>query len=361
MTAPNGGFTTPQQPQNQFGQTAPQMPPQGWQPQQPQNQQQPAPGQQPAPAGLDMNARLSGPSIPQELQGKTVGEALRYYGVMRQDFINRNYSQNNAQQPQGQAPQAQPQQQPQQQFAPRQQNGQYAPQQQTQAPAFQPTEDSVRRIAQEAAAAAMAPVAQVSAGTVYDQVSRSFPDWAQYDAEIRQTLANPENPSVLLNPEIWKSAYFLAKGKALSEGRVQQPQVGPQNAPVNQYGNTIQSPPQPVQQPQYQQPYQGQPQYQQPAQPQQVDQWGRPIAPPPQPQQYFVESPTPTPPQAPAFGTQQPGAPGPQDEIMARRFGMSVDAYRQWKGGNVPPMQAPAQPIYAPAPAAPSQWVNNGR
>src|SRR5690348_9418454 len=71
---------------------APQLPPQFAQA--PQGQQ------------FDPNQRLYGPGIPHELQGRTMGEAIRYYGIMREDFVRRQQA------PQGQ-PQAQPQGQPQ--------------------------------------------------------------------------------------------------------------------------------------------------------------------------------------------------------------------------------------------------------
>lgn len=321
MTAPAGGFTTPpapQQPVDQFG-----RPYQGVPQQQPGQQpaQQPAPQQQ---VGFDPNARISGPGFPPELQGKTVGEAMRYYQVMREDFVSRNRP-GQQQQPAPQQPAPQPQGGPRNQYGqPTTQSGQ--PALQTNGAPQDQQGQPLQQMVQQAVAEALRPVQNVSVGTVYQQVASRFPDWVQHDSEIQQALVGAD-PSQLLNPIVWESAYYLVKGRKASQG--QQPQQQSYQAPRNepqpqapawQNGMPVDSRGQPIQ-------VGGYPQQQQP-----VNQGY------PQQQQYFVESPTPQP---PAQGGQYGSA--PQDEHWAKKFGIPVDEYRAWKGGNVPPPGQPQQ------------------
>lgn len=262
---------------------------------------------------LNLRIRHGDPAYPPELWGKTLGEAMRYYSVMRQDFMVRNAPQQQPQQPPPQAPYQrqpvmQPHQQPQgfpfQQPAPIQQpnyGGYQAPQQPQQPQGFD--EGRLGQLVQDAVSQALGPVQQVSAQNVYQQVRSRFPDWAQYDAEIQMAVSGA-SPQQLLNPQMWESAYFFVKGRVLSDpNRQQQPQYAPQGDPFGRPMNgAIQTPPPSV----------------------------------------FTESSIP---QAPG----NPGGPGggnqeafsPHDIEMARRFGIPVEEYRAWKGGRVPP---PPQP-----------------
>lgn len=318
MSSPVAGYpTAPQQGQpvrDQYGNIV-QQAPQGWQPppvQQQQGQPQlPQQVQQQLQNGqLDMNARVSGPGIPQELQGRTLGEVFRFYGVMREDFLARaDREKQGFQQPQQQG---QPQQQtpgspqyrpPQQQYAPQQQQPQ------------QISEDVIRRVAVEAVAPYLQPMQQATAAQVESQVRARFPDWNNFDQAIRQQLQGASSEQ-LLQPGLWEAAYYLAKGRAASNPQQfqGQPQYQQQGVPVQNY----QQPPQQY----YQQPQQG---YQ-----------------PPQQQGFgFVESPTPS---APTPGTNGgANSVGPHDEVMARRWNLPVEEFRAWKGGNVPPVGAQVQ------------------
>ena len=260
---------------------------------------------------LNLRIRHGDPAYPPELWGKTLGEAMRYYSVMRQDFMVRNAPQQQPQQPPPQAPYQrqpvmQPHQQPQQPAYQPNYGGYQAPQQvpqiqQVQPQGFDPAQ--MDEIVQRAVSAALGPVQQVTAQSVYQQVRQRFPDWDQFDAEIQMAVSGA-SPQQLLNPQMWESAYFFVKGRVLSDPRRQQPQYVPDardpfNRPVN---GATQTPPPSV----------------------------------------FTESSIP---QAPG----NPGGPGggnqeafsPHDIEMARRFGIPVEEYRAWKGGRVPP---PPQP-----------------
>jgi hypothetical protein len=271
-------------------------------PQQPQYQQPYQP-----PQGMDRNTRLSGPGIPQELQGRTVGEALQYYGIMREDFVRRNQPQQQPPQYQQPQPQQQPYQPPQYQ-QPQQQQGPPSaqprgPQQQQQQPV-----DPMRQIVVEAVREAMPQMLEPLVQPMRQgQVEKAFSDtrmkFAQdpmvpFDrvaGEVVQSLQGAD-AQTLANPAAWEAAYYHAKGLALSrpQGQQQQP---PQGGP--QY-----------------QPYPQQPSFQQ-------------VTPQTQPSAAFIEGPTPP---APSLnGGFGGGSADPRDEIFARRFGVPVEVYRSWK------------------------------
>lgn len=274
-----------------------------------QQQQQP---QGPAVSYANPNLRIQhgDQNFPRELWGKTVREAMEYYGIMRQEFL-RVQAEEQARAAQGQQPQ-QPQyqqpQQPQQPQRPGFQQPQYPQRpQQPQAPQGSQVYDeaAVRRIVQEAVATAIAPLQGPSQAQVYQQVRSKFPDWNFYDADIQTSLQDAE-PGSLLNPAVWEAAYFYIKGKKLSE----QPAPAPHRPqdPFNREG---------------------------------VGPRGERITPAPDfPAQghAFVEGPS-----APANSGNGAAMQDPNDELMARRFGVTVDDYRRWKGGQVPPMPQPQQ------------------
>lgn len=279
-------------------------------PAQPPIQGQPAvPPVDPRPlTGAELNRRIQhgDQNFPPELWGRTVGEAMRYYSIMRQDFVNRQRAAQSQPQLQGQPAQPQPAQapaqpqatpQPRSVGAPYPEPSGYIPPQPQAPVGF--TLDDVQRVVRETLSQTMAPIAQASSGAVQQQMRQRFADWAQYEQEILAQLQGAD-PTALLNPELWVSAYYFVKGKVLTENPPRQPVVyDPAVPPPNRDGAIFQ----------------------------------------PVPQQFFSE--------APSAPSSQPGLNGqvydPMDEVFARRFGMSVEEYRQWKGGNVPVPQRAAQ------------------
>lgn len=305
--------------------------PQGWAP---QPQQQPPQGyapqgqfQQPPmpPQTVDPNMRIQqgDPRFPKEMWGRTVGEGMQFYNVMKQDFMQRN--QGVQPPPQQQPPRAwnqpgQPQQQPIPTFS-----GHQVPQpwDQPQQPQSGVPLDQVRQIFREELSQIQGPMLQTTAETVRNNVAAGYPDWNNYAADIHLALQGA-SPQMLLNPESWKMAYFAVKGKALTE-RPPQPAAQPQVDPFRANGGGTNN---------------GNPGVgQRPAAPQQ-QQW--PQQQPPQPfsgGQSFTEAPVSTAPYAP-----QAQVDDPRDIIMAARFQIPVEEYRQWKGGNVPPAPQPQLP-----------------
>jgi hypothetical protein len=310
-------------------------------PQVPQYQPPPQyqPGTQPAP--IDMNARISGPQFPRELQGRTMQEAFQYYNIMREDFLRNQQARQAGQQPQqpGQPQGGQPQyQQPGQ---PQQQPGSAqprVPQQQDTMQQF--VQDAVRQVMPEMLAPIIIPQQQKTMQDTYIAATQRHQDWAQFDADIRQSLQGAD-ANVLSNPAAWDAAYFHAKGKALSRAPQGYPQ--PPYGAASQQGSNGSAPPMP------------------PGYPQQpTPQWGGMQVQPQAPQQQaFVESPTP---QAPYQGG--PSFADPRDEIFAKRFGIPVEVYRAGKvqpgttQAPVPLLRMPQQAAFQGGPQAPqvAQW-----
>jgi hypothetical protein len=293
---PSFGYPQPMYP------VAPQQPPQG-PPVQPQFQQ---------PAGADMNQRVWGPGVPPELQGKTVGEAMRYYGIMRQDFITRQQPPAPQQQS---APQGQPQPSQQQGF----QSAQPRPQHQPQHDQIDP----IRQAVNEALAPIVGPIQQQNLLGTYNSVKGRFADWQHYEHEILGSMQGADQ-SIVTNPASWEAAYYHAKGRRLS-----QPQQG------QQPGQQFQS-------------QQGGPQFSSQNYPVPQQQGWQP----PQPGggQTFVEGPTPA---APGMSPQQFD---PRDESFARRFNVPVEVYRSWKGGRFGMMPQPQVSSFA-QPQIPTQQL----
>jgi hypothetical protein len=277
-------------------------------------QQQPQQPQAPQQGLANPNLRIQygDRNFPEELWGRTIKDAMNYYNIMRQDFLSRQQQLVQPQPQQPQAPQYQPQ-QPAQQFQRPQQ-----PQQPTPQGGQLFDEAAVRRIVQESVAAAIQPLQGPSQQQVYQNVRMKFRDWNLYDSEIQASLQDAE-PGSLLNPGVWEAAYYFVKGKKLSEApELPQPTGGD---PFNRDGRGPR----------------GEMITQPPAFPQQ--------------QQFFVEGPT-----APANSGAGTAMADPNDDLMARRFGVSVEEYRRWKGGQVPPMQQPQQQ----QPQQPQGGGNNG-
>lgn len=200
---------------------APQQP-QVQQPQAPQPQvQQPAAPQAPQqPQTLDPNVRIqAGQGFPPELVGRTLGEAMNIYGVMRQQFIS-------TQQP-GAQPQTQPGQPQQQPVQPR--------------PGMPPanalpTLDNISQVVRAEVKQALGaavnelqfPSAVARAAEPID--SMPFGKSPEVHNLMRQSMQGLA-PEAFTNPNIWVSAYRMAVGQLAESGRlgqlqaqVQQPQ-----------------------------------------------------------------------------------------------------------------------------------------
>jgi hypothetical protein len=359
-----------------YGQPAPL--PQGIQPQPGwggQGQGQGYPQQQPQPQQPrleDQRIPAGDPNWPQELWGRSIGEARRYYGIMRQDFINRRQAEAQQQPLQGQPQgQQQPWQQPQQQQQP---NPFQPPQQQGQQPQQNdPIQRAVQEAVNRALPQALAPTQAGMAEVTRDRVAAQYPDWAHYAGEIHRALEGFP-PQQLALAETWENAYDLARGAAWRRAQRGLPPAGQQPQQPQPQGGWQQPAPQfqagnpggpyagagqggypggsgPVQ-------HGSQPGYGQPAYPVQQPFYQNPApqAPPPPAAWGFTESPTPAAPipgQAPA---------DPRDEEAAKRFGLPVELYRmakqnpdaaaQWsianRGGR-PGQMAPQAPGYGPA------------
>lgn len=338
MTAPYA----PQQPQypQPVYPAQPPGPPQYQQPYVPPPTQQPgyapppaypqAPPPPPAPQAVDLNARLYGAGIPPELQGRTVGEGLRYYGIMREDFAQRQAAMRTQQplqgQPQQQAPQYQ--QQPPQGQPSAQPRG--IPGQAPIDPMRQYVAEAIRDVMPEFMNPVIQPIQQQNLERTYNGVKSRYQDWNQFEGEILQSLQGADL-ATLNNPAAWEAAYRHAVGNAVIRQR-----QGPQQQ-FQQPGPPQGGPPQyQPQQPQY-------PQY-------------------PQQAQTFVEGPTPPAPMGgPGYGPGQ----DPRDEDFARRFGVPVEVYRSWRGGRVgmlpdPRQQVPPQDVWGYARPPQQQYPQGG-
>lgn len=227
---------------------------------------------------------------PKELWGREVGEAMRYYNVMRQDFISRNQpGQPSAPAPQPVAPAA------------------------PAAPGYTPPmavrgdsdggEDAaldarVERVMRRVLG--QSPMMHVAADSIKEKMRRTYPDFMQLEQQVLQELQALPN-EMLADEGVWRSAYFLVRGRQGTEGY-------PAPAPVA---------PTP-------QPHSG---------------WNQPTSAPivtPPPPVYFAEAST-----APSAVPGQ-GGPDPRNnpEVIrqAQRFQMSVDDYVSFMHGNVPPL-----------------------
>lgn len=267
----------------------------------PQQQQQ-----QPAPQGIDLNARVVGQNIPQELQGRTVGEIISIANGLRQ--VHMQSLQNGGQTQQ--APPATPQQQ-----APAQQ------QSTQQASTFdwrkpeesigRVVEERVGRVLQDQLAPMLQPIAAQGAmagvTAARNQVAAEIgPSYQQLEPLVLQRLQGID-PRALTSPETWRIAARVAIGDlALA--------------------------PRPQQQQQVQQQYQ--PQYPQPGlYPAQQVQPGQ--SPLPNLNGFFTEQPN--------QGGPGPTAPQLTQQQLAAAAAMNMTAadYQAWSGG------VPAQPFGA--------------
>ncbi len=173
---------------------------------QPQQQQQPAPAQN---VQFDQHGRMFGAGLPQELQGKTMQEAVQIYGMMRQGYTA-------AQQ---QRPQQQQQQQQQPQQTPTQQ-GQVQAGAKPSSPWTDP-EGFFGRLLDEKLGALLGPVVQRTneqdiAG-VRDDIAARYPQYQQYEAAVLQRLEGLPIET-LKNPQAWELALSAVVGEQMLRG-----------------------------------------------------------------------------------------------------------------------------------------------
>jgi hypothetical protein len=233
----------------------------------------------------------AGPGVPPELVGKTQAEVFQYYQALRDNYLaslrgaqqipapqqprfGSGYPQNNQQPP--------TQQQPQQQQPAQEQSFWRNPR------------EFIAGIIDERLAPVTTTLVEQQAQAVRDNVAREFADFNQYLPAMEEALAGAP-PQLRANPEVWRTAYYVQRGRALTQGQ-QQP-VAP---PAQQ--NMIPAP-------------------------------GR--APAPQTPGYIHVEP-PTAPQS-QF-TNMPLAPelSPREKLVASKMGMTEERYQQWKNGTIP-------------------------
>jgi len=234
----------------------------------------PAPAPAPAPPSI-AGGVLGGSSIPIELQGKTVDEAMAIYRAMRQDHLARFQS---PPAPQRDIPAAQPR--------------------PTTAAAPDPSsfwldpESRIASIVDARLNAALAPVTQQSMHTAAQSArnavaARFGESYAGLEGKVLEKLQNLD-PGLLADPNAWANAYYLAYGEqAAVQQAMNQP---PPTAPVvNGASNPATA--------------------------------FRPAA-----ASMFTE---------PARGgtAAMVGSLSPAEMVVAQKMGMSTDSYLTWKGG----------------------------
>jgi hypothetical protein len=260
--APNGqqGQQQQQQPAPQFNIPAPQVfqdqrhfipqnaLPQQQQPAPQQFQQQGQPGQfqqqMPAPQGMSDQTILSGPAIPPELQGRSWGEAKQIYSGLRDVVLRSAQQVPQSALTQQQAPLHSP---APAQGAPNNINGQ-APLAGNGQDFWRNPAEAIDRAIATRLDQALAPVVQrtqlEAAQSAQQIVASEFPDFAAYAPAVLTSLQQAD-PRLLGNAELWRTAYFVAKGRAQAfsglngaggnpggqQGQPQQPFVGGQQAP----------------------------------------------------------------------------------------------------------------------------------
>jgi hypothetical protein len=228
----------PQQPQ--------QLPPQQWgqQTQQPapgvygQQQQQFQPRAQPATVQLSDDVHLDGESVPQELRGRTWGEARRLYSALSTEWLQRNRGGGQPQQPQQQLP---PQQfgQPQAQAQPQRGANFFS----------NPDEriaEVVRQELQATVLPALQPMVQQSQANGIMQArniaATGMQDFQQLETPVMEMLASAD-PRDLQNPQVWIAAANMVRGQLVATGQYQQGQQRqgmPQ--PQQQFGPGVSQP-----------------------------------------------------------------------------------------------------------------------
>lgn len=293
------------------------------------------PGQQPVfltGADLHIKIRPGDPAFPQEMWGKTIGEAMRYYSVMRQDFVRNNDPRRPPQPPLAGEPA------PGQPPAPAPAWGAAPPAPRAPAPGYVPAGqapaapasyglEDVQRIVQDAVAAAMnsSPMVATSARTVRDGLRSRIPDWAQYSAEIEQEL-NGAPANALMDEGTWMAAYYYVKGKRMSQpGAAPVWQAPPAHESFRDSSGAIRTPLPNPNAPVAAAPAATSGQFQ-------------PVPLPAAPAAFFSEAPGPASPTA--WGAAPDRRNDPVVIYRARQFGIPVEEYIGWMDGKVPPPPA---------------------
>lgn len=270
----------------------------------------PAPAGQPAPSAqtvpLGPNTILDGPGIPPELRGKSFSEVMGIYGSMRNVVLRVA---------EGGQPIAGP---------PTADRGAPAPAAVPAAPAAPPApgapaapskedfwRDPIGSITaalipkiDERIQAATEPFRQGAVDTtvqrVQQQISTEFPDFAAYEPAVREMLKGAA-PEQLANAELWRTAYWVSKGRATAP-------------PAAGGGNGTQPPAAPPAPARPATPYPPQP----------VVGGGQPV---PNMTSFFSE--------APSAPNSAVGAASltPSQLAVAAAMNMSPDQYVAWKGG----------------------------
>lgn len=235
--------------------------------------------------------------FPKELWGRPVSEAMRYYQVMREDFMLRNRP---VAAPAGPAPAA-PAPEAFRPLPP-------APAPAPAAPAFDPA--SIAQMVREAVRQELntSPVAFAAADNVKGRMAQKYPDFHHYESAILQELEGAD-AQTLAQESTWETAYFYVRGKAHATGQGLPPAPSAQpNGGQPHYGprGEISTPP---------------------------------IAGPGM--GHFVEQPVGAPPATTVTGAADPRL-DPVNIQNARRHGIPIDEYVLWLNGNVPPMSARA-------------------
>lgn len=301
----NYGFPAPQQaPQNYGYGQQPVQQAQGWPP------VQQAAGQT---VQLQDNVVLDGPGVPQELRGRTWGDARRLYTALSSEWLQRNgRPQTPAAQTlasQGVAPgqhPGQPQYQPQQQM----QQGQQDPRGAQQPQFWQNPDQRIQQIVSETVQQSLEPVLRQTRGQAIIQArgvaAEGIADFQQLEPYVMQQLAGA-SPEDLQNPQVWIAASELVRGRLVAAGQYQFPTQQRQQIPGRGYGQQNYGSPATL-----------------PSQPA----YGM-SAPPAH--SFFSEGPT-----APSIGGFGPsGAPQPtQDDMFyASKWQMPIDQFMAWKYG----------------------------
>lgn len=314
-----GGQVQPQAPTQgaQGGAQGGQYPAQGGaQPQYPGQQLQPqrqpngqfAPQQQAPAQGIqfDQQGRMTGAGLPQELQGKTMQEAIGLYGVMRNSYVQTQSQRQPTAQGQQSAPQAQ------------------APTATPQRGSFwSDPEGTLDRMLDQRLAPILQQSQEQSIEGARNSIAQMYPQhFANYEGEIYARL-NGLPPETLANPRAWQLALEQVVGEKAMAGQFNS--AVPQGQPNTQgFVQTVPPQGQPAAPQQYQ------PQIQPPQYPRAVLPWERaqqPVA----PQPFFTESPT-----AGANGGFEPNGAGgqlnPAQVEVARRMGLTPQQYVQGMG-----------------------------
>lgn len=274
-----------------------------------------APGQPPAaPPTVDMlSARIpyGDQRYPKELWGKTGAEAMRFYSIMKEDFVRRNSTP---------APSAPP---PVASTPPTAPNAGYTPPTTPAAVRGDTDVDDLdarmERVVRKVLGTS--PVMTATADGVKERMRRKYPDWMQHEQEILIELGTAP-PEMLASEQLWDTAYYVVTGRKYATGQLR-PVAPPPSPPVEgQFYTTTPAPnyaPYPT------------------TGPAPVSVPGAPIVTPPPAWNGFVEGST-----APNGnnGVQVDRRLDPNIQLQARRFGVPVDEYVQWLDGKVPSMPA---------------------